>query len=67
MEHIGAPTEAERTAALAHLQRFVADVAQLGVTEGADNLFLGDLRTVSFEISELFDQTPGRSAGEALT
>ena len=49
-----------------HLDRFVAEVALLGVEEGADNLFLGDLRVVSFTVESIFDQTPGALAGTPL-
>ena len=66
VKHIEAPSEENRTRVHEHLDRFVADVAQLGITSGADGLFLGDLRAVSFVIEELYDQTPGDSAGKKL-
>ncbi len=66
VDHIEAPSEDDRARVHAHLDRFVADVAQLGITDGADGLFLGDLVMVRFEIDELYDQTPGDDAGKQL-
>jgi hypothetical protein len=66
VEHVGAPSEQERTWAHEHRDRFVEEVAKLGITSGADRLFLGDLRLVSFRIGEFFDQTPGPDAGRRL-
>lgn len=65
VEHIGAPTEADRVAAYQHLSRFVEDVTQLGLDDG-DRLFGGDLRVVTLLVDALFDQTPGDSAGSRL-
>ncbi len=67
VHHVDAPSEQDRTEALAHLDRFVAEVAKIGVTSGADDLYLGDLRTVVVEITEIYDQTPGRDAGSEIT
>jgi hypothetical protein len=66
VDHIGAPSEADRVAAHEHLGRFVAEVSTLGIEEGADRLFQGDLLTVCFNVDELYDQTPGDHAGEHL-
>lgn len=66
VEHVGAPSQDDRTRAYEHLDRFVAEVAELGITTGADKLFLGDLRVVRFPVAELFDQTPGPDAGKRL-
>lgn len=63
VEHVGAPSEPDRIAAHEHLRRFVDDVAQLGIDHGAERLFQGDLRIVSFVVTEMFDQTPGENAG----
>lgn len=61
--HIGALSEDDRVAAHDHLDRFVADVAQIGIGEEADRLYGGDLRAVSFVVDEVYDQTPGDGAG----
>lgn len=66
VEHVEAPSEQDRARARAHLDRFVAEVAQLGITSGADGLFLGDLRTVTFRVKEVFEQSPGDGAGRRL-
>jgi hypothetical protein len=66
VDHVEAPSEQDRARAHEHLQRFVSDVIQLGITSEADSLFLGDLRTVTFEARELYDQTPGPDAGRSL-
>ena len=66
VEHVEAPSEDTRARARQHLDRFVADVAQLGIAHGADRLFHGDLRSVSFVVEELYEQTPGQNAGRKL-
>ncbi len=66
VEHVEAPSAGDLVRAHQHLERFVADVAQLGIDSGADNLFLGDLRLVIFRAREVFDQTPGANAGRPL-
>lgn len=66
VEEIGQPSEQDRIQVYQHLGRFVEDVAQLGITHGADGLFLGDLRVVSFVVEEMYEQTPGENAGRAL-
>lgn len=66
VDQVGAPSEQDRIRAHDHLERFVAAVAQLGITSGADGLFLGDLRTVRFKIRETYVQTPGEDAGRPL-
>jgi Pyridoxamine 5'-phosphate oxidase len=66
VEHVEAPSEADRIRAHEHLDQFVSDVAQLGIASGADNLFLGDLRLVIIQAREVFDQTPGSNAGRQL-
>jgi hypothetical protein len=68
VDHVDVPSEQDRAEALAHLGRFVAEVAQLGLTAApVDNLFRGDLRTVTFAVGEMYDQTPGRGAGSAVS
>ena len=64
--HLGAPSEDDRARAHEHVDRFVDEVAQLGITSGADGFFLGDLRRVDFPITEMFLQTPGANAGKQL-
>lgn len=65
VEHVGAPSAADRARAQRHVERFGAEVAQLGV-EGAERLFLGDLRVAGFRVAEMFVQTPGPDAGRRL-
>jgi hypothetical protein len=65
--HVGAPSEQDRAEVRAHLDRFVAEVAELGITEGAERLFAGDLRTVVVEVNAIYDQTPGRNAGSPIS
>ena len=60
------PSQQDLDRAHDHLDRFVSEAALIGVEEGADNLFLGDLRVVSFEVDSIFNQTPGSSAGTLL-
>jgi len=60
--HLGAPSDDDEERVREHLDRFVAEVAAIGVTWGAEELFLGDLVVVGFTIEELFDQTPGQRA-----
>lgn len=66
VEHVEAPSEQDRARAHAHLEQFVSEVALLGITSGADDLFLGDLRTVTFRVREVYEQTPGDEAGGRL-
>lgn len=66
VDHVEAPSEDDRVRAHAHLHQFVSEVALLGITSGADGLFLGDLRTVTFAVEEVYDQTPGDEAGRRL-
>ncbi|MGA9277649.1 pyridoxamine 5'-phosphate oxidase family protein [Ilumatobacter sp.] len=66
VEHVGAPSEADRIAVHEHLGRFIAEVAMIGIEQDADRLFSGDLRMVSFTVDEFYDQTPGDHAGERL-
>jgi hypothetical protein len=65
VEHAGAPSADDRARVQTHLERFGAEVEQLGVV-GAERLFLGDLRVVSFAVAEMFVQTPGPDAGRRL-
>ena len=60
------PSQQDLDRAHDHLDRFITEVALVGVEEGADKFFLGDLRTVSFEVESIFNQTPGALAGTPL-
>ena len=63
---VGHPSQQDLDRAHDHLDRFITEVALVGVEEGADKFFLGNLRTVSFEVGSIFNQTPGSSAGTLL-
>jgi hypothetical protein len=60
------PCDQDLVRAHERLDQFAAEVALLVVEEGADNLFLDDLRVVSFEVESIFDQTLGPLAGTPL-
>lgn len=60
------PSQRDLDRAHDHLDRFITEVALVGVEEGGDRLFLGNLRTVSFTVESIFNQTPGSSAGTLL-
>ena len=66
IDHLGAPTEDQRARVQSHLETFYVEVATLGVQAGVKNLFLGDLHVVNFTVEELYDQTPGPTAGTRL-
>jgi hypothetical protein len=66
VDAIGDLTDEQRSRVQSHQDLFHEEVAKLGVTANAANLFLGDLRVVSFVVDELFDQTPGVGAGNRL-
>lgn len=66
VERIDAPTDDHRVRVQVHLDRFFEEIALLGVEADAGNLYLDDLRVVSFTVAELFDQTPGPGAGSRM-
>lgn len=66
VDHVGAPSQHERAQAHEHRDRFVDEVAKLGIASGADRLFLDDLRLVNLRVDQFFDQTPGPDAGRRL-
>jgi flavin reductase (DIM6/NTAB) family NADH-FMN oxidoreductase RutF len=59
------PSDAEHDQVEAHVLRFGEAVAGVGLA-GAECLMLGDLETVGFRATEVYDQTPGGHAGQAL-
>jgi hypothetical protein len=61
------PTGEQLTAARRHLEAFVEEVGKVGVEPEGARTFLGDeLVSVTFDVRELYDQTPGPRAGERL-
>jgi hypothetical protein len=61
------PSEGELARVQAHLAAFLDDVQQIGVRPSdARALLERDLAAVTFEVRELFDQTPGPNAGTPL-
>jgi len=64
---LGEPTEEDRERVRGHVAAFVDEVTQVGVAPGMAIRFLDDrLFAVTFEIREVYDQTPGPRAGAAL-
>jgi hypothetical protein len=60
-------TAGDRTRTEAHLAAFAAEVEPFGIDGAAARLFLVDeLVTVTVDVGERFDQTPGVRAGERL-
>jgi hypothetical protein len=63
----GAPTEEHVRMVRRHLELFVEEVERLGVRpEGARTFLSGELLSVTFDVREVYDQTPGPKAGERL-
>lgn len=61
------PGERELAAVRRHLEAFVEEVEPLGVRpEGARTFVGSELLSVTFEVRELYDQTPGPTAGARL-
>jgi hypothetical protein len=61
------PTPDDVARAEAHLATFVAEAAQVGVPpDGARRLFGPTLLSVDFAVAEIYDQTPGPTAGTRL-
>lgn len=60
-------TEDRRRAVAEHVDRFVAETALVGVSEATARRLVGpDLLSVTVEISERFDATPGQDSGRPL-
>ena len=62
-----APAPADDDRIADHVERFVEAARQLGINDGAERLFQGDLVVVRLTIDEVTEQTPGEHAGRALT
>lgn len=60
------PTREELELADGHLERFVEAAGRLGIESGAERLYLADLVAVEVAPHQLFEQTPGPTAGDAL-
>jgi hypothetical protein len=61
------PTPEDGARAQAHLAAFVAEAEQVGVPpDGARRLFGASLVAVEFAVAQVFDQTPGPTAGTRL-
>jgi hypothetical protein len=64
---VAAPTQARLDAVSVHVDGFVAETAVVGVPESLARSFVGpDLLTVTIEVAERFDETPGAGAGTPL-
>ena len=67
---VGAPTPERLDAVHEHIAGFVAETAEVGVPEAVARELVGtdltDLMTVTIEITERFDETPGPGAGRPL-
>jgi hypothetical protein len=63
----GTPTQDRLDAVDEHVEAFVAETAAVGVPESLARGFVAsDLLTLTIEVSERFDETPGPRAGTAL-
>jgi len=61
------PTGDQLEAVQRHLDSFTREVEKVGVRPEAARTFLGvELLSVTFEVREVFEQTPGPKAGERL-
>jgi hypothetical protein len=64
---VAAPTQDRLDAVSQHVDGFVAETAVVGVPESLARSFVGpDLLTVTIEVAERFDETPGAGAGTPL-
>jgi hypothetical protein len=64
---VAAPTQDRLDAVSAHVDGFVAETAVVGVPEPLARSMVGpDLLTVTIEVAERFDETPGPEAGRPL-
>lgn len=59
------PTDPQFDRVDAHVRRFAAATATVGIVDGGC-LMLGDLVAVGFVATEVYDQTPGATAGKAM-
>lgn len=61
------PDERQLAAVRRHLEAFVEEVGKVGVRPEGARMFLGkELLSVTFEVREVYDQTPGANAGARL-
>lgn len=64
---VATPTQNRLDAVTAHVDGFVAETAVVGVPEAIARAMVGpDLLTVTIEVAERFDETPGSGAGRPL-
>jgi hypothetical protein len=64
---VAPPTQARLDAVAEHIDGFVAETAVVGVPESLARALVGrDLLTVTIEVAERFDETPGSGAGRPL-
>lgn len=64
---VATPTQDRLDAVCAHVDGFVAETAVVGVPESIARALLGpDLLTLTIEVAEWFDETPGSGAGKPL-
>ena len=67
VSEITGPSAAQLERVEAHVAAFAADVEPLGLSEeNLRRLLLAELIAVTFEVHELYDQTPGPRAGVRL-
>jgi hypothetical protein len=64
---VATPTQERLDAVTEHVEGFVAETAVVGVPESTARALVGsDLLTVTIEVAERFDETPGTGAGRPL-
>jgi hypothetical protein len=64
---VAAPTQDRLDAVHEHIGSFIAETAVVGVPETLARALVGtDLMTVTIEVAERFDETPGPDAGRLL-
>jgi hypothetical protein len=64
---LGPPTPEQLARAEAHLARFAAEAAQVGVPVPLAPRWMGELvAAIALDVEQVFDQTPGAGAGRRL-
>lgn len=64
---VATPTQGRLDAVTQHVDDFVAETAVVGVPESIARALVGpDLLTVTIDVAERFDETPGSGAGRPL-
>jgi hypothetical protein len=68
VSRLGEPAAEELERAQRHLEAFCAEVEQVGIVAALPRRMFGgaDLVSVTLSVDELFDQTPGPTAGRRL-